>query len=125
MTTILVEKNVMAPMRGGVRLATDIYRREGATPTPVLVARTPYNKDGMVASGDVFNILRAVQAGYTVMVQDVRGRYAPEGIFHPHIQETDDGIDMFTRTVIQSWSNGISRHLWWLVSGCDPVIACP
>jgi hypothetical protein len=32
--------------------------REGASPTPVLVVRTPYNKDHMVAGGDIFNILR-------------------------------------------------------------------
>lgn len=36
MTTIVIEKNVMVPMRDGVQLATDIYRLEGASPTPVL-----------------------------------------------------------------------------------------
>jgi predicted acyl esterase len=43
MPTILIEKNVMVPMRDGVQLATDIYRLEGAPPTPVLVVRIPYN----------------------------------------------------------------------------------
>lgn len=107
MFTILIEKNVMVPMRDGVRLATDVYRLEGAAPTPVLVARTPYNKDGMLAGGDTFNILRAVQAGYTVVTQDVRGRYASEGTFNPHIQETDDGVDIFAWTAVQPWSNGV------------------
>jgi uncharacterized protein len=41
MSTILIEKNVMVPMRDGVRLATDVYRLDDAPPTPVLVARTP------------------------------------------------------------------------------------
>ena len=45
MTWILIDKNVMVPMRDGVQLATDIYRLEGASPMPVLVVRTPYNKD--------------------------------------------------------------------------------
>ena len=67
MTTILIDKNIMVPMRDGVLLATDIYRLEGAGANPVLVARTPYNKDGMLAGGDTFNILRAVQAGYAVV----------------------------------------------------------
>ena len=89
MTAILIEKNVMVPMRDGVKLATDIYRLEGASPTPVLVVRTPYNKDHMVAGGDIFDVLRAVQAGYTVVTQDVRGRYGSEGTFNPHVQETD------------------------------------
>jgi putative CocE/NonD family hydrolase len=107
MTTVLIEKNVMVPMRDGVLLASDIYRLEGAASTPVLVARTPYNKDGMAAGSDIFDILRAVQAGYTVVTQDVRGRYASEGMFNPHVQETADGVDMFAWTAVQPWSNGI------------------
>lgn len=107
MTTILIDKNVMVPMRDGVRLATDVYRMEGANPTPVLLARTPYDKDHMLASDDTFNILQAVQAGYTVVTQDVRGRYASEGAFTPHVQETDDGVDMFAWTAVQPWSNGM------------------
>lgn len=107
MSTILIEKNIMVPMRDGVQLATDVYRLDGATPTPVLVARTPYNKDHMIAGGDTFNILRAVQAGYTVMTQDVRGRYASEGTFNPHVQETDDGLDAFAWAAAQPWSNGM------------------
>jgi putative CocE/NonD family hydrolase len=107
MTTILIEKNVMVPMRDGVQLATDIYRLLGASPTPVLVVRTPYNKDRMVAGNDIFDILRAVQAGYTVVAQDVRGRYASEGTFNPHVQETDDGLDAFAWAAAQPWSNGV------------------
>jgi putative CocE/NonD family hydrolase len=107
MATILIDKNVMVPMRDGVQLATDVYRLEGAAPAPVLVARTPYNKDHMLAGGDTFNILRAVQAGYTVVTQDVRGRYASEGVFNPHIQETQDGVDAFAWAAAQPWSNGV------------------
>lgn len=106
MTTIVIEKNIMVPMHDGVRLATDVYRLEGAAPTPALVARTPYNKDGMLAGGDTFDILRAVQAGYTVVTQDVRGRYASEGTFNPHFQEIEDGVDMFAWVAAQPWSNG-------------------
>ena len=95
MANISIEKNIMVPVRDGVQLATDIYRLEGAAPKPVLVVRTPYNKDGLVAGVDIFDILRAVQAGYTVVAQDVRGRYASEGTFNPHIQESADGIDAF------------------------------
>ncbi len=35
----------MVPMRDGVRLATDVYRLDGAAPRPVLLARTPYDKE--------------------------------------------------------------------------------
>jgi putative CocE/NonD family hydrolase len=107
MTTILIDKNIMVPMRDGVKLATDIYRLEGASPTPVLVIRTPYNKDGLAGGGDIFDILRAVQAGYTVVAQDVRGRFASEGTFSPHVQETADGLDAFAWAAAQPWSNGV------------------
>lgn len=106
MSNILIERNIMVPMRDGVRLATDIYRLEREARTPVLIARTPYNKDQMVSGTDVFDILRAVQAGYTVVTQDVRGRYASEGSFNPHIQETADGVDAFAWAAVQPWSNG-------------------
>lgn len=118
MPTILIEKNVMVAMRDGVQLATDIYRLEGVPPTPVLVVRTPYNKDNLLAGGDTFNILRAVQAGYTVVAQDVRGRYASEGTFKPHVQETDDGVDMFGWTAVQPWSNGIVGTFGGSYLGC-------
>ncbi|MCB0186971.1 MAG: CocE/NonD family hydrolase, partial [Caldilineaceae bacterium] len=104
-TTILTEKNIMVPMRDGVQLATDIYRPADGAPTPVLMARTPYNKDGILG-GNVFDIMAAVQAGYTVVVQDVRGRYGSEGLFNPHIQETADGVDVFAWAAAQPWSNG-------------------
>jgi predicted acyl esterase len=45
MATIVIDKNIMVPMRDGVQLATDVYRLEGASLTPVLVVRAPYNKD--------------------------------------------------------------------------------
>jgi putative CocE/NonD family hydrolase len=107
MSNILIEKNIMVPMRDGVKLATDIYRLESAAPLPVLLARTPYNKEQIVAGGDTFSVLRAVQAGYVVVVQDVRGRYASEGNFRPHAQETQDGFDAIAWAAAQPWSNGM------------------
>src|SRR5437764_10892114 len=97
MATILIDKNVMVPMRDGMRLATDVYRLDGAAPAPVLLSRTPYDKEHALvgSTGVPFDILRAVQAGYAVMIQDVRGRYASEGAFDPMFHETRDGVDMF------------------------------
>jgi uncharacterized protein len=107
MATILIDKNVMVPMRDGVRLATDVYRLDGATPAPVLLARTPYDKEHAVVSSNTFDILRAVQAGYAVVIQDVRGRYASEGEFDPMIHETLDGVDTFAWAAAQPWSRGV------------------
>jgi putative CocE/NonD family hydrolase len=106
MTTILIDKNIMVPMRDGVQLATDVYRPADAAPTPVLMARTPYNKEGILAGSESFDLMRAVQAGYTVVVQDVRGRFASAGEFNAHIQETADGVDAFAWAAAQPWANG-------------------
>jgi len=104
MHRINIEKNKMVSMRDGVKLATDVYRLDIDNPSPALVTRTPYDKDGIL---DAFDVMRAVEAGYVVVVQDVRGRYASEGTFNAHFQEADDGIDMFSWVTEQSWSNGI------------------
>ncbi len=118
MTKIIMEKNVMVPMRDGVRLATDIYRLESTSSTPGLVVRTPYNKNHLITDDDIFNILSAVQTGYTVVTQDVRGRYASEGIFNPHVQESADGFDTFAWVAIQSWSNGVVGTFGGSYMGC-------
>ncbi|HEX4932146.1 MAG TPA: CocE/NonD family hydrolase, partial [Gemmatimonadaceae bacterium] len=40
-----VERNLMIPMRDGVRLATDLYRPRGVSgPLPTVLIRLPYNK---------------------------------------------------------------------------------
>jgi predicted acyl esterase len=36
MATIPIDKNVIVPMHDGMRLATDVYRLDAATPAPVL-----------------------------------------------------------------------------------------
>lgn len=120
-SSILTEKNVMVSMRDGVRLATDLYLPEDLSPAPVLIARTPYNKEGMLG-GNSFDIHRAVQAGYVVMVQDVRGRYASEGEFNPHFQETEDGVDAFAWAATQPWSNGELGTFGGSYLGCTQLL---
>lgn len=50
------------------RLATDVYRLDDATPTPVLLTRTPYDKEHALGSTTI-DVIRAVQAGYVVVIQ--------------------------------------------------------
>ena len=96
-----VEKKVMGALRDGIKRATDIYKPREVKSAPVLVCRTPYNKEHI---GD--DISRFVDAGYIVILQDVRGRYASEVVFEPHFNETADGVDMFEWAASQPWSNG-------------------
>lgn len=110
MATILIDKNVMLPMRDGVRLATDVYRLGGGeTPAPAPLTRTPYDKEQTVVGGGgvAFDVLRAVQDGYTIVIQDVRGRFASEGEFNPHFQAGRDGADTIAWAAAQPWSRGV------------------
>src|SRR5688500_9163457 len=106
MATVLIEKDVLVPMRDGVRLAADVYRPADThgedAGLPVLLMRTPYHKGG--AGG--LDVLRIVEAGYAVVVQDCRGRFASEGEFDPMVQERADGADTVAWIAGQAWSNG-------------------
>jgi len=102
----VVAKNVMVPMRDGVRLATDIYypARDGARlegKLPAILERTPYNKDGSLAY-----LLPFVSHGYVVVCQDTRGRYASEGVWHMMTDDVNDGYDTAQWLVRQPWSDG-------------------
>ena len=66
---ILIEKNVMVPMRDGVKLATDVYRPVEGGPVPVLLSRLPYNKELPMMAQAAIDTSRAVQAGYAVVLQ--------------------------------------------------------
>ncbi len=103
---ILIEKNVMVPMRDGVKLATDVYRPAEGGPVPVLLARLPYNKNLPTMMQRVIDAPRAVQAGYAVVLQDCRGRFSSEGEFTPIFNEAHDGVDTVTWITQQPWSTG-------------------
>src|SRR5690348_16325790 len=77
--TFLKENDVAVPMRDGVVLRADVLRPRAEGRFPVLVYRTPYGKE--FALKDYTTFRRAVERGYAVVVQDVRGRYASAGEF--------------------------------------------
>jgi putative CocE/NonD family hydrolase len=102
----VVEKDVPVPMRDSVILRADVLRpnREREEKFPVLVYRTPYGKE--FALQDYSTFRHAVERGYAVVVQDVRGRYASAGDFLPYQQEGHDGYDTIEWAAAQPWSNG-------------------
>lgn len=104
----VVDNDVMVSMRDRAQLATDVYRPISTGPTPVLLLRTPYDKERMLAVTSVYaSIPRFVRAGYTVVVQDVRGRFGSHGAFVPQSdQETADGEDTLAWAAAQGWSTG-------------------
>jgi len=99
-------KNVMVAMRDGVKLAADIYRpaRNGDPVEgkfPVILLRTPYNKEGSAQLANAF-----VPHGYVVVLQDVRGRYNSEGHWRPHVDDPNDGFDTARWIGSQPWCDG-------------------
>lgn len=100
---ITVLKDVMVPMRDGVKLATDIYlpAQSGAR-FPAILLRTPYNKDGR--AGSMPSVLAG--HGYALVIQDVRGRYKSEGHWFPIRGDPADGFDTAKWIGGQSWSDG-------------------
>ena len=99
--TVTYEHNVLVKMRDGVTLRADIYRPNTDGKFPVLLQRTPYNKDGGVDFG-----LKAAAQGYVVIFEDVRGRYASEGDWYTFKNEPNDGYDTVEWAAALPYSDG-------------------
>ena len=87
-TQIAVQRGVAMTTRDGVTLRADIYRPAAEGKYPVLLTRTPYNKDNTARFGQM-----GAARGFMVVVQDVRGRFTSEGEWYPFKHETEDGYD--------------------------------
>jgi putative CocE/NonD family hydrolase len=89
-------------MRDGTVLRADVYRPQDGEPHPVLLFRTPYNKDGR----STLDELRATAAGYIVVNQDCRGTWASDGEFDVFLDEVADGEDTVAWARSQEWCDG-------------------
>jgi putative CocE/NonD family hydrolase len=98
---VTYERNVPVKMRDGVILRADIYRPAAEGKFPVLLQRTPYNKDNGVDFG-----LMAVPHGFVVIFEDVRGRYASEGEWYTFKNEPNDGYDTVEWAAALPYSDG-------------------
>src|SRR6185295_10109455 len=74
-------RDVMIPMRDGVKLHTKIYTPKKQTaPLPLIMKRTPYGIEG--SAGNFVSYLRALaDDGYIFVFQDLRGKFGSEGTF--------------------------------------------
>jgi predicted acyl esterase len=93
-------------MADGTELATTVYLPEGKPPFPVIVSRTPYNKDGLKGEA-----ARFCKNGYAYVAQDFRGRFKSKGhhsiIFHNEgWTKPRDGQDTLKWIAAQPWCNG-------------------
>ncbi len=139
-------RDVMIPMRDGVKLHTVILVPKGAKSAPILLTRTPYDANGLVthrASSHLGPVLDGydnavdviVEDGYIRVVQDVRGKYGSEGDYvmtRPlhgplnstpvdHSTDTYDTIDWLVKNIPES--NGKVGILGISYDGFLPLMA--
>ena len=141
-----VRRDVMIPMRDGVKLHTVILVPKGASRAPILLTRTPYNATDLTShsqSAHLGPILSGydnatdviVDGGYIRVVQDVRGKYGSEGDYvmnrplrgplNPtmvdHATDTYDTIEWLVKNVPES--NGRVGILGISYDGFLPLMA--
>ncbi len=139
-------RDVMIPMRDGVKLHTVILVPKGAKGAPVLLTRTPYDATELTShshSSHLGPILSGydnatdviVEGGYIRVVQDVRGKHGSEGDYvmnrplrgpqNPtpvdHSTDTWDTIDWLVKNVPES--NGRVGILGISYDGFLPLMA--
>jgi putative CocE/NonD family hydrolase len=118
------KRDVMIPMRDGVKLHTVILIPKGAKQAPILLTRTPYDADKLTShaeSAHLGPILQGydnatdviIEGGYLRVVQDIRGKHGSEGDYvvnRPlrgplnstpvdHATDTYDTIDWLVKNV--------------------------
>jgi hypothetical protein len=141
-----VRRDVMIPMRDGVKLHTVVLVPRGAKAAPILLTRTPYDATALTThaqSAHLGPILSGydnptdviVDGGYIRVVQDVRGKYGSEGDYvmnrplsgpqNPtpvdHATDTYDTIDWLVRNLPES--NGKVGILGISYDGFLPLMA--
>jgi uncharacterized protein len=141
-----VKRDVMIPMRDGVRLHTVILVPKGAKGAPILLTRTPYNANdltGYAHSAHLAPMLAGydnaleviIEGGYIRVVQDIRGKYGSEGDYvmnrplhgpqNPtpvdHATDTYDTIDWLVKNTPES--NGKVGILGISYDGFLPLMA--
>lgn len=139
-------REVMIPMRDGVKLHTIILVPKGAKGAPILLTRTPYNATALTTYassshlGPILNgydnaLETIIEGGYIRVVQDVRGKYDSEGDYvmnrplhgplNPtpvdHATDTYDTIDWLVKNIPES--NGKVGILGISYDGFLPLMA--
>jgi uncharacterized protein len=118
------KREVMIPMRDGVKLYTVIVIPKGAANAPILLTRTPYDAAHRLARSSSTHMRAILPQGddvfaggdYIRVFQDVRGKYGSEGVYvmtrpvrgplnqtqTDHVTDTYDTIDWLVKNLTES-----------------------
>lgn len=126
----LPDQRARVRMRDGVRLDTSVWLPEVAgdgQSAPAILLRTPYKES--VMGFRRLGVLRYVEAGYAVVIQQVRGVGESEGHFTfsaPH--ERTDGYDTVEWIAAQPWCTGavgMDGSSYAAMTQIDAASECP
>ncbi len=117
-------KNVMVPMRDGIRLACDLIMPEEEGRYPGILIYHPYRKDDLsIANNDSLYLF--AKHGYVGIRLDVRGTGSSEGYNTEEysMEETSDCIDAINWFAKQDWCTGKLGMFGFSYSGQTSMIA--
>jgi uncharacterized protein len=98
---------VSCALRDGVGLLCDVFRPDDGDTHPALLLRTPYDKTYYPFQWMTADPTKLALAGYAVVIQDVRGRFASAGEYPGiHVAEAEDGYDTIQWVAAQPWCDG-------------------
>jgi len=98
----IIRNTYMVTMRDGIKLATDVYLPIGLNePHGSIFLRTPYNKDDLYELGVGIALL-----GWPIIIQDIRGMHASEGVYEGYRKCQVDGPDSLAWIASRDFSNG-------------------
>jgi predicted acyl esterase len=102
---VILEKNIMAPMRDGVQIALDIYKpAAGDGPWPVILAYSPFQKERFFESAKPAFYC---PNGYVCVQAAERGIGLSQGQFSFHgFKAAEDGYDIVEWLARQPWCDG-------------------
>jgi putative CocE/NonD family hydrolase len=103
--SVRVLRNQAAVMQDGIKLYADVYTPKKTGAYPTVVIRTVYSKSNPEHKYPFLAKLFASQ-GFSVVVQDVRGKYLSEGEFTPFVREEQDGLETLSWALKQKWCDG-------------------
>jgi putative CocE/NonD family hydrolase len=100
-----VTRNIDMAMRDGVKLRADLWMPQVEGEVPAVLVRTPYDKGR--SNSDMLRPQQLAEAGFAVVIQDCRGRFASEGAYTmTWAGEGPDTYDSVEWIASQPWCSG-------------------
>jgi putative CocE/NonD family hydrolase len=105
---IVLDRNILIPMRDGTCLAADCYRPAGDGPWPAVVSCYPYHKDGMIGVTFTAALKRFARHGYAALLVDCRGTGGSDGASNDALEAVInlDLYDLVEWIGRQGWCTG-------------------